>query len=130
MTAATIALRWHLRWLTAGWVMVVAVVLLSLTPKLAFKGGFPHFDKFEHALAYLVLMAWFGGLSGRRAHRWIALGLIALGAAIEWAQGASGFRTADLWDLLADAVGIALGWLLAHHYTRRWFARAEQALAR
>lgn len=130
MTAASIGLRWHLRWLTAGWVMVVAVVLLSLTPNLAFKIGIAHLDKLEHALAYLVLMAWFGGLSGRRVHAWIALSLVVLGAVIEWAQGASGFRSADRWDLLADAVGIVLGWLLARHLTPLWFARAERMLAR
>lgn len=130
MTEAPVALRWHLRWLTAGWVMVVAVVLLSLTPNLPVKVDVKDFDKVEHAVSYLVLMAWFGGLSPRAAHRWIALGLLALGAVIEVAQGWSGYRSADARDLVADAVGIALGWLLARHAARGWFARIEQVLAR
>lgn len=130
MTEAPSALRWHLRWLTAGWVMVVAVVLLSLTPNLPLKLGVAHADKLEHAFAYLVLMAWFGGLSPRAAHRWIAFGLLALGASIEVAQGVSGYRSADVRDLVADAAGIALGWLLARHVAPGWFARAERVLAR
>lgn len=130
MTAPQPALRWHLRWLTAGWVMVVAVVLLSLTPNLPIKVDVSGFDKVEHAAAYLVLMAWFGGLSSRALHRWIALALLVLGAVIEVAQGFSGFRTADARDLAADAVGIGAGWLLARHAARGWFALAERALGR
>lgn len=130
MTDAPVALRWHLRWLTAGWVMVVAVVLLSLTPNLPVKVSVANVDKLEHAVAYLVLMAWFGGLSPRAVHRWVALGLLALGALIEVAQGLSGYRSADRWDLVADGLGIALGWLIARHAARGWFARAERLLAR
>jgi VanZ family protein len=126
---APAALRWHLRWLTAGWVMVVAVVLLSLT-RLPFRVDIADVDKLEHAFAYLVLMAWFGGLSPRAAHRWIALGLLVLGGLIEVAQGLSGYRTADARDLLADAVGIALGWALARSWAPAWFARVERLLGR
>ena len=130
MNPAPVALRWHLRWLTAGWVMVVAVVLLSLTPNLPLRVDVADFDKVEHALAYLVLMSWFGGLSAPRAHRWVALGLLVLGAVIEVAQGLSGYRSADVRDLAADGVGIALGWLLARHAAPTWFAFAERLLAR
>lgn len=130
MTDAPVALRWHLRWLTAGWVLVVAVVLVSLTPALPIKFSMAHVDKLEHAIAWAVMMAWFGGLSSRAAHRWIALGLLALGGAIELAQGLSGYRSADLRDLLADAVGVAVGWLLALRVARPGFAWAERQLAR
>lgn len=130
MTDAPVALRWHLRWLTAGWVMVVAVVLLSLTPNLPFKVNVSNIDKLEHAFAYLVLMAWFGGLSPRAVHRWVALGLLVLGALIEVAQGFSGYRSADHRDLLADGLGIAFGWIIARHAARDWFARAERMFAR
>jgi len=127
---AAVQLRWHLRWLTAGWLMVVAVVLLSLTPNLPISVGIVDFDKAEHAFAYLVLMAWFGGLSPRWAHPWVALGLLALGAVIEVAQGLSGYRSADHRDLIADGVGIVLGWLLARHVAPRCFVFAERLLAR
>lgn len=130
MTSAPTALRWHLRWLTAGWVMVVLVVLASLTPIAGQRGMLPHLDKLEHALAYLVLMAWFGGLSRPRAHRWIALGLLALGAAVELAQGAGPWRRADWADLAADAAGIALGWLLARGPVPGWFVRVEARFVR
>lgn len=130
MTHAEPALRWHLRWLTAGWVMVVVVVMLSLTPNLPVKVGVAHLDKVEHALAWTVMMAWFGGLSSRRIHPWIALGLLALGVAIEVAQWRSGYRSGDVRDLVADATGIAVGWVLARQFARAWFAAAERAFAR
>jgi VanZ family protein len=127
VTEAPVALRWHLRWLTAGWLMVVAVVLLSLTPNLPLRVDV---DKVEHAFAYLVLMSWFGGLSVRRAHGWVALGLFVLGAIIEVAQGWSGYRSADVRDLAADGVGIALGWIMARRLAPAGFAFAERLLAR
>jgi len=128
VTGGGVRLRWHLRWLTAGWVMLVLVVMLSLAPGLDRRTPVAHLDKLEHALAYLVLMAWFGGLSRASLHRWIALALLALGLAIEALQGASGWRSAEPLDLAAGAVGIALGWWLACAPVPRWFHHLERRL--
>ena len=130
MNAPPSPLRWHLRWLTAGWVFLVLVVLLSLTPRVPSLSGLRHFDKLEHCWAYLLLMAWFGGLSERSLHRWIALALVALGAVVELAQGAGGYRHADVWDLVADGVGVLAGLWLARRWAPAWFGAAERALAR
>ena len=46
---------------------------------------------------------------------------LALGVAIEWAQGASGWRHADAADAAANAVGVAMGWALVSAQ-RRWWA--------
>lgn len=121
-------LRWHLHWLTAGWVMLVVVVMLSLAPGLVQRASIAHLDKLEHALAYLLLMGWFGGLARPALHRWIALALLALGATVEALQGASGWRQAEALDLLADGVGVAIGWWLARGPVPDWFHRAERWL--
>jgi VanZ family protein len=42
-----------------------------------------------------------------------ASGLIALGAALEWLQGLTGYRQADPLDLLANTLGVLLGGGLA-----------------
>jgi len=72
-------------------------------------------DKAQHAAGFAVLgtlglWAYPGGV-GHSAR--VVLGLLALGVAIELAQGASGWRHADAGDALADAVGVAVGWALS-----------------
>ena len=64
-------------------------------------------DKLQHFAAYALLALWFGGLSHREAHGWVALALLLLGALMEVLQGVLPLhRTADLRDLLANALGI------------------------
>ena len=120
------ALRWRARWLAGAWFALALVVVLSLVPSLG-RAPFAGIDKLEHALAYGLLMAWFGALQPRARHAWIALALLALGALVEAAQGATGYREADLRDLGADALGIAAGALLAQHM-ERMLVRVERAL--
>lgn len=100
-------------WLVLGWAGIAVVVILSLLPNpphTGVSGG----DKIGHLLAYFGLMFWFGQLY-RRHLPW-ALGFLALGAVLEVIQGLTGYRETSLADLLANATGIALGWLAA----RRW----------
>jgi VanZ family protein len=42
-----------------------------------------------------------------------ALGLIAMGIAIEFIQGWTGYRSFEVYDMVADALGVALGWGVA-----------------
>jgi VanZ family protein len=102
--------REHARfWYLLGVMLVLAVVYTSLAPSKLL----PHVslsDKLEHALAYTVIAVWFGGLLKRSDYWRLAAVLLALGAAIEIAQGLMPFgRTADFADLSANALGILLG---------------------
>ena len=59
-------------WQLLGWVMVVAVIYLSLVPSpppLAAR----HADKVGHFVAYAAMMFWFGCLYAGRARSSIAL---------------------------------------------------------
>jgi VanZ family protein len=106
-------------WRGAFWISVVAGVVLSLWPMPEkTEHWFPFADKFEHAIAFAVLVA-FGTRAGYRIWPMLVLGLLALGAAIEVAQGFTPMRTAGLDDWLADAVGIAGGWLVVQALERR-----------
>lgn len=97
-------LRGRAVWLTLGWVMVAAVVWGSLTPAPPSAGN----DKLGHFAVYGVLMFWFAQLYLRRL-AWAA-GFIALGIALEFAQGWLGYRSFELYDMLANALGVLLGW--------------------
>ena len=95
-----------------GWLLVAAIVWLSLTPSppsIDVDQG----DKLGHAFAYASAMFWFAQLYVRSAVRArYAIGLIALGVALEFIQGHVG-RDFELADMAADAVGVALGWAAA-----------------
>jgi hypothetical protein len=100
-------------WLTLFWLAVIGATVLSLMPAPPLPDPwFSAADKVEHAVAYAVLF-----LLGRQAayrHRPLALALVALGAAIEVAQGTlTATRTAEWLDFVADALGIAFGYLIA-----------------
>jgi hypothetical protein len=94
-------------WKSLFWVATVVCLFMALRPG----GGGPMLfagqDKLEHAGAFAVL-TWLGLHCGWR-HRWsLGLGLLAFGIAIEFAQYFTATRQADVWDAVADAVGIAL----------------------
>jgi VanZ family protein len=97
-------------WVVAG-AAIAAVVALSLGPDVTPGGEI--LDSLSHAAAYAALTAVVLLATDRRApgSRWtyvvaIALGLLAFGAAMEFAQ-AGVHRDATIADWLADAVGIA-----------------------
>lgn len=97
-------------WLAGGWVLVAAVVAVSLWPRLPeIEVGFDHVDKIGHALAYAALMAYFGFIYQRRSHAGIFILLVLLGIALECAQWATGKRTFDPIDMGADVLGLVAG---------------------
>lgn len=113
-------LRYGRLWILGGICLVIAIAVLSLMPgnQLPEVGLW---DKFQHILAYVALAFWFGGITTRRCHAWIAAGLMAFGALIELLQGRMGWgRQADLFDLGANAAGIAAGLLLTLTPLGRW----------
>ena|SRR5690349_19241761 len=100
-------------WYAVGWFGFALLIYLSLTPHpidIPMENG----DKLGHASAYAVLTFWWLQLM----HTWkqrilFAVALLMLGIAIEYVQRWTGYRTFDYYDMLADVVGIAAGWLLA-----------------
>jgi VanZ family protein len=100
-------------WLALGWVMVGAVVWLSLTPSPP-KVDFEQSDKLGHLLSYGALMFWFSQLyTGRKTRTLYAAGFAAMGVALEFVQGQLGYRTYEVFDMCANALGVLLGWAAA-----------------
>ena len=97
-------------YLAAGWAWAAAIVWLSLTPSLP-PIDVSHGDKAGHFFAYAGLMFWFAQLYARRV--FFAVGFIAMGIALEFAQGASGYRSFDVIDMAANALGVLAGWAAA-----------------
>ncbi len=107
-------LRFAKLWLTIGWMLIGCVIYESLTPEPPSFDNVPYWDKWGHLFSYGFLMLWFAQIYQRRSQRiWVALGLIGLGVGLEFAQEQTGYRTFEYADMLADALGTALGWGVA-----------------
>ena len=100
-------------WLSLGWILVLSVIYLSVTPapiEIPVAEG----DKFGHLLAYATLMVWFANLYGNWNSRMVfAICFVAMGIALEFIQGWTGYRTFDIMDMAANASGVFAGWTLA-----------------
>jgi len=99
------------RWWIGAWiVMILGVIVLSLMP------GPPIPDvlaigKFDHGFAYFCLEAMAVQLYAKR-NDWLvaAAALIALGIALEFAQGyLTDYRDMSAYDGMIDAIGVAIG---------------------
>jgi VanZ family protein len=101
-------------WLPLGWLAVSAVIYGSLAPSPPELPQFACADKLTHFMAYGSIMLWFGFIYAP-GKKYLHLGssLILLGVALELLQGASAYRSMELWDASANALGVAVGWLLA-----------------
>jgi hypothetical protein len=118
--AVPTGLRYRRLWLLLGLVMAAAVAAMALVPTRDLP-DVDLSDKFQHALAFLALAFWFGSILMRRNYLWLALALLAFGAAIELVQGSMNWgRRGDWHDLRADAVGVVAGLLLALTPLGRW----------
>lgn len=116
-------LRYGRVWLFAGWAGVLGAAIVSLTPGTSVM-SLPLSDKLIHALVYLVLMLWFGGIYRRRRYLPIAASLFALGVALEFLQTRVG-RDRSALDMLANLTGILVGLALAWHALGGWCVKAE-----
>lgn len=122
------SLRFRSWWIVGGLAMALAIVVASLLPSTSLP-SVQVWDKFEHAIAYFALAAWFGGIVRPDRYLGLALALLALGIAVEISQQAMGLgRTADLRDVLANACGIALGLFIALRGVSGWMRGIERLL--
>jgi VanZ family protein len=129
--AAVRDFRWPWLWQGLWWLGIVVLIYVCLMPHPPQVSDMPDSDKVEHFLAYLLLAA--GAVqvyAGWRAWTWAALGLLALGVGIEFAQGAwTTTRSADPMDALADALGVAAGMVTAATPWRDLLWRLERGTA-
>ena len=100
-------------WRIAGWLGIAAIITLSLVP-LQLDMAVDNGDKFGHLASYVLVTLWLAQLYTELRQRiWLVLGMVALGIALEYAQSATSYRSFEVADMVADALGVAIGWLLA-----------------
>jgi len=81
-------------WVGIGWLLVIAVIVLSLIPSPPLMmQTIDYGDKIGHLIAYFVLMGWFALVYHMPRQR------------LEILQGLSGIRHADWMDIVANRLG-------------------------
>jgi VanZ family protein len=102
----------------AFWLACVTVATLSLLPTDDLPTiAMDIWDKAQHATGFLGL-GMLGFLAYPRYPTKVMTGLVLLGLAIEVAQAATGWRTGDALDWLADLVGLLIAFLLRYAFRR------------
>lgn len=92
--------------------VLVAIWILSFLPGYGIP-NVPGGDKWHHALAYFVCMFCWGHWYTPPAQRLkLAIIFILMGALIEVLQGLTDYRSFEWLDMLADAAGVTVAWLV------------------
>jgi VanZ family protein len=101
-------------WMLISWSLVALVFYLSLMRNPPAPLSFNQADKLEHALAYATMMLSFCQLYGSKIARvGLFLAFVIMGVGIEFLQKMTDYRVFEYADMLANAVGVAIGWGLA-----------------
>lgn len=108
-------LRFRKTWLIIGWLLVLMICYLSLTPEPPFPEiDIDYFDKLGHLLAYTILMGWFAQLYEKFQQRIIfALFFICMGVTLEYLQGLGEARLFEYADMVANTAGVLLAWTVS-----------------
>lgn len=97
-----------------GWLLVSAVVTLSLVKIGAVMPDVKNGDKIGHFIAYFSLMIWFAWLYPKPLIRNLyAVGFIIMGGAMEVLQSMTAYRTADIEDFHVNTIGVIVGFICA-----------------
>jgi VanZ family protein len=122
------ALRFPRLWWFVGWALVLFILYSTLAPS-EYVPNLHLWDKLEHAGAFFGLTLWFGGLIRRSRYALLAAWMLLLGAGIELAQGYMGWgRDMDIHDFYADAIGVAVAFVLLSVGFSNWAVFAERIL--
>ena len=121
------ALRFRGLWLLIGYSLIALIVYLSVTSDpVDLDTGLPFQDKLFHMLAYFTLTAWFVQIYHvkRQLNGW-AIAFICLGLSMEYVQSFEPTRQADFADMIANAIGVTLGYALSATPLRYVLVRIE-----
>ncbi len=101
------ALHFQALWYGIGFCMLAVVTVLSLLPVT---GDVGVNDKVMHLFVYACLSSWFS-LIVRRSQSLVGIcvGLIVFGLLMEFLQGLTTYRSAELADAIANSIGVLIG---------------------
>ena len=119
-------LRYKGIWRSIGYLIALSIIVLSLIPNPERITPFSASDKLLHVLAYAFSMFWFGLCFNRDKLLIIGAGLIILGIILEIIQGQTGYRTMNLYDIIANCLGVFIGLILSFSRVSRSLQHIEK----
>lgn len=124
-------LKLRFLWMIIGYALVAMVVFLSLTSSpVDMELSFPYEDKFFHALAYFTLMAWFSQIYHDSFQRnMIAVVFVFMGVTLEYLQSFDPNRYFEFGDMVANSIGVALGFSVALSSAKNILLRMEKIIS-
>lgn len=119
-------------WLTMGWVLVALVICLSLIPvPQEAVPGIWGMDLLVHLVLYGIMMFWFGLIYlPHKEYKMLGACLILLGILMEVIQGLTAYRSMEPMDMIANTIGVSLGFLLARTPLSEALTRLEDRLGK
>jgi glycopeptide antibiotics resistance protein len=91
--------------------------------------GFEYQDKLGHLFIYTILMAWFGNLyHAHRLRNFYAVFFILMGITLEFLQDMGEDRMFEYTDMLANTLGVILGYIMTLGSMRHMLDRVEKYL--
>jgi len=110
MNAKYLAIKRLIYWIF--WIGFIATLIVTLIPSHSIPKTVIFWDKLQHSLAFFMLMLT-GCMAYSKYHKHIFFYLILYGASIEIMQEFfTRTRNGDVYDIVADTVGIFFGWLV------------------
>ena len=114
-------------WFAIGWGLVLLIVSVSLLPMSG--GSVTVYDKANHFLSYAILMAWFTQLfPQRKAQLAYMLGFAFMGIAVEFMQRLTAYRSFELADMLANVLGLIIGWACSELLMAGWLIKLDHRI--
>jgi VanZ family protein len=130
-------LRYAQRWRAAGLFLLILVLFATLMPafwlwsdRREFVAWFIDVDKWLHGITFVILAIWFSGQYRPRSYWRIGIGLILFGMVIEGCQRLVSYRSAEWFDIAADAAGIVVGLAMALAGLGGWSLEVEKWLSK
>jgi len=125
-------LRYPRSWLGLWGLAIASVIVVCLMPSQSLPPLPRDSDKIQHLLGYFVLAAAAVQIFRLDRSLWmVAVGLVAMGIGIEFAQGAlTDTRARDPLDAVANTIGVLLGMAVAFSPWRDLLQRLESRFLR
>ena len=105
------------------WLSLIITTLLMLIELAPKHGGWPYWDKVQHAVIFAALAS-MGFFSFKPRFAWVYIGLAIYGALIEYLQSALTMtRLASIGDWSADILGIVIAiflWLIVKKHRLKY----------
>ena len=127
MMGSEVDLRYLRVWQAVGILFIIAAFVASLGP-YPVRSSIHNLDKYFHVVTYAGLAYWFMQLNVRRRYIRVAVGFVLMGILIEYLQSFTRTRTADIYDALANTLGVAIGWGLTLTPAGRLLETIDQRL--